>query len=277
MGKKEVVYEYKTKSLREHLVTLPEFIDQVKHAETTDISVLGVGIHNDYFDMEQATNVYVAPYIWDKPAYLSVVASRGEDAPDEVTEDDLKSMSHEEVQMWVNKISERVGPYLAHAIPEEMVNYFDNHPSLGIILHNLTGEVIPFNYDYLKSIDFISYDVLNISFLIRLYLNNRVLDDSEDLVEKIQNQEEPYKTLNMIMGSYESRLRANIPDPLDIRCVLNYDGGDDIRDNTDMKDYHNHIIFTVTSSSFIGNDQRDSLFKYMNVMIKNHAKVLVIT
>lgn len=137
-------YEHCTKTLRESLMPVEDFMGMVKSLE----AVPDMGLNIEYPPRpEGKPMLYVVPYPYTKSAYEVIMDHKrySDDGSDVFTEED--------VQKWDEMISSRCKPILDNRVDEVDILPLDDNADVGIFLNALTGSIDPFLYSRVMGIE----------------------------------------------------------------------------------------------------------------------------
>lgn len=238
------VYEISRVSLRENLVPLSKFYEQVKSVESAPF----ICLHTDDDGLD-VTDRWVCPYPYTEPAWVTILRQQNQSygVPSAV------HLTRDILDAAVKQISMRTEAHVLNSIPGDYLAAIDEDYDTGVILHRLTGRIVPFDYSEVTGWN-ITRLASNVLILIGAQhdVNNGRTFGPEDITAIREQVRERNGTFEMWI------------EPL-------Y--------RTEQCDRWHAIPFvdTVTDRLSIGANDSNQLVEYLRVMTDQHAKVLHMT
>lgn len=235
------------KSLREYLVPMSKWFDDMYHMECTGPFSLGISPQGrDVF----TGSCYTVPYPFKNPLWVDILQHRKTQTGETFKPGDPIMLRDEDYQLWTENITQRVNPFIEHCIHDEVIAELDNHYDTGVIVHITSGTIFPFEYSKIKSFSIVVIPVSVTLLLAKLSPNHMGLDDDQYM-----------RTLNVMTQHIMDYDMFYIPD-------FKTESGDIY---TNPGDYGR-----ISYRTPIPRKDVDEITKYFNTMITAHAKCIPI-
>ena len=230
-------------SLRENLVPIKTFYQQVKSIESSpQITVM---INEEYF---KYARFYCLPYSYPEPIWSVYLRTKYPT----ISQNELMNhaFAEDEVKEVVGFIQKRIDPFVTNAMPDDLLSQIDDDYDTGVIVHRLSGRIVPFRYSDIKS--------WNI---------NRIASGTMAMISAGM---EMVKGTQINLGGLIDHLNRH-SNHVEVWIEPVYQPSGD--------SYRNGDGFVDTSTDIvpISVEESGQLVEYFRVMLSHHAKVLVTT
>lgn len=156
-------YDVCYQSLREVLVPMSTWFRRVQQFE----SILGLTFTDEGEDDSVWKSAsYAVPYTYAHPIYAEMLHERHpHDSMLNIRE--INDFTQRDVDEWTARLKERLEPYGAGAVSDELVTELDSDRDIGIIVHKTGGTIYPFRYSEVKDFEFQMFPVQTVYLLAR--------------------------------------------------------------------------------------------------------------
>lgn len=235
------------RSLREYMIPMAKWFEEMKRVECTgpyslDIAEAGEALISD--------NKFTIHYPYKEPLWCEIL-DRRKAAGWSYKPGDPIQFTDEEYGMWVNGIYQRINPFFEHCISDDLITELDNKIDTGIIIHNTTGALFPFEYSKIKCMMTVAIPV-SIKLMMAKYSSPEKMDvDPDHYMEILKNLTTHAHEFDMMY----------MPE-------FNTIGGDDY---TNPGDYGR-----ISYKAPIPVQDVMDITKYLSTMISSHAKCILV-
>lgn len=155
-------YEYRTRTLREHLITANRFVEMVRSVEDVPDEYLFV---RSSIKPEIGTSMYCVPYPYRKSAYDAILEWKAQ------SDDGSGKLTDEDKEAWHDLVMKRCESILSNWISNESLVALDSTGDIGMFLNLITGKIDPFLYSRTVGIDIIQLPITPQEYLLERSMN----------------------------------------------------------------------------------------------------------